>query len=96
MQINQCNTITEVREKIDRIDQLIIGLMGERFQLVKEIVRFKSNADEVIARQRYNEVLKVRREWAEKEGLNADIIEKIYIELMQYFIVEQMNLLKLK
>jgi len=90
----ECNNITEIRNEIDNIDQQIIELIGKRFRYVKGIVKFKSNEEDVIARKRYEEVLLNRRNWAEKQNLNPEIIENIYKTLMKYFIDEQMKLLK--
>jgi isochorismate pyruvate lyase len=95
-QSKKCSTIQEVRTEIDRIDRQVIALFGERFEYVKEIVRFKSNEEEVAAKPRYDEVLKVRRKWAEENGINPDVVESIYKTLMQYFIDEQMKMLKEK
>ena len=91
-----CATINEIREGIDAIDKQIIDLLGARFQYVKEIVKFKSNKEEVEAKKRYNEVLSVRRQWASEQNLNPDVIETIYKTLIQYFIEEQMGLLNQK
>jgi len=89
-----CDTITEIRSEIDNLDQQIIELIGKRFSYVKEIVRFKSNEEDVLAQKRYREVLEKRREWAKNQNLNPDTIEDIYKTLMKYFIDEQMKLLK--
>jgi len=91
---NECNTITEIRNEIDVIDKQIVELLGKRFSYIKEIVRFKSNEEDVVARQRYEEVLLNRRKWAVEQGINPDIIENIYKTLIGYFIDEQMKLLK--
>lgn len=32
-----------------------------------------------------------RREWAQAEGLNADAIEKLYSDLVQHFIAEELK-----
>ncbi len=32
-----------------------------------------------------------RREWAVEEGLNADVIEKLYADLVAHFIDEEMQ-----
>lgn len=90
-----CFTIDEIRKEIDAIDEQIIGLLGERFQYVKEIVRFKKDEEDVLARRRYEEVIDIRRNWAIEEGLNPDVIEKVYHMLMQYFIEEQKRILKI-
>jgi len=89
----ECNTITEIRNEIDNLDKQIIALIGTRFNYVKQIIKFKSNEEDVLARQRYEEVLLKRREWAEKQNLNPEIIENIYKTLVGYFIDEQMKLL---
>jgi isochorismate pyruvate lyase len=90
-----CKTIDEVREEIDAIDKQIINLLGERFLYVKDIVRFKKNEEDVIARKRYDQVLKARREWATEQRIDPDIIENIYKTLIQYFIAEQKKILKI-
>ena len=95
-QSKECSTIQEIRTEIDRIDRQVIALFGERFQYVQEIVRFKSNEEEVEAKPRYDEVLKIRREWAKENGINPDVVETIYKTLMKYFIDEQMKMLKEK
>ncbi len=91
-----CQSINEIRTEIDRIDQEIIALIGERFEYVKEIVYYKSNADEVKAKTRYDEVFEIRRKWATEKGLDPDVIAEIYKTLVHYFIDEQMKILKTK
>jgi len=89
-----CTSIVEIREGIDLIDKQLIELIGKRFQYVKEIVKFKSNKEDVEAKPRYEEVLRVRKQWAAEQNLNPDIIETIYKTMIQYFIEEQLNILK--
>lgn len=83
----RCESIEEIREAIDDIDNEIIRLLGVRFSYVKEIVKFKNkDRDSIIARERYNEVLENRRKLAVDNGLNPDLIEKIYRNLIDHFI----------
>lgn len=93
---HECNSIDEVRQEIDEIDHAIIGLIGKRFSFIKEIVKYKSSIDEVYAKNRYNTVISKRREIAAEYSLNPDVIENIYRVLMEYFINEQLELLKEK
>lgn len=89
-----CETIDEVRKAIDEIDNQIIELLGKRFSYVKEVPRFKKNTEEsIVARPRYDEVIKSRMDLAQKHGLNGDIISKIYKELLEYFIEEQKKII---
>jgi isochorismate pyruvate lyase len=97
MRIQQeCNNIEEVRQKIDEIDISIIGLIGERFSYIKEIVKYKSSIDDVYAKTRYDDVISKRREIANSNNLDPDVIEKMYRIMMDYFIKEQLELLKKK
>jgi isochorismate pyruvate lyase len=89
-----CTSIVEIRECIDLIDKQLIELIGKRFQYVKEIVKFKSNKEDIEAKPRYEEVLRVRKQWAIEQNLNPDVIETIYKTMIQYFIEEQLNILK--
>ncbi|MFW5886594.1 MAG: chorismate mutase [Bacteroidota bacterium] len=90
----ECTSIDEVRTEIDELDQEILKLLGERFQYVKEIVRFKTDKDSVIARERYNWVIQERKKWGEKNGLNGEVIEEMYKLLINHFIEEEIKILK--
>ncbi len=89
----ECRTIEDVRAEIDNLDQQIISLLGKRFLYVKEIVRFKSNSEEIKAVERFDAVIRSRRELAIRNNLSPDIIEKMYRLLIGYFIEEEHNIL---
>jgi isochorismate pyruvate lyase len=91
-----CNNIEDVRREIDTIDNEIIGLIGKRLSFIREIIKYKNNAEDIYARDRYNTVIARRRELAKANELNPDVIESIYRILMDYFIKEQFVLLKKK
>ncbi|MCF6333939.1 MAG: chorismate mutase [Draconibacterium sp.] len=91
-----CKSLEEVRNEIDKIDEHIISLFSERHKYVEEIVRFKNNKDAVIAQDRKDQVILQRKNWAAKNGLNADTFEKIYTLLVDSNIQHELELLKLK
>ena len=94
---DRCTSIEEVRHAIDAIDQELIQLLGKRFQYVKEIIKFKEPTEEsIVAKNRFESVIQSRREMALKNGLDQDLIEKIYRELLNYFIEEELKLIKNK
>jgi isochorismate pyruvate lyase len=93
---HECKNIEEVRNAIDVIDNDIIDLIAKRYQYVKEIIKYKNTAEDVFARERYNSVINKRRELALKHKLDPDVIETMYKVLMDYFIKEQLLLLKNK
>lgn len=90
---SECTNIEEVRNEIDNIDRTIVDLLSERFQYVKEVVKYKDNTPEsIVASDRRKVVLECRRRWAEEKGLSPDVIEKMYVDLIQYFIDEEMKI----
>jgi isochorismate pyruvate lyase len=91
---DECATIEEVRSAIDHIDRELIAALGRRFEYVKAIVRFKNSQEDVIAPERYRAVLKQRRAWATEAGLDPDVIEQMYRDLIAYFIDEEMQVLR--
>lgn len=89
----ECTNITEVRHEIDNIDSTIIKLLAKRFKYVKEVVKYKDGtAKGIEATDRRMAVIKSRKEWAEQVGFNSDIIEKIYNDLIDFFIDEEKNI----
>ena len=92
----ECTNIDEVRNEIDAIDKKVIELLAKRLQYVTEIVRFKKDEVDIIAKQRYTEVLLVRREWAARAGLDPIVIENMYKHLIGYFIEVQKKTLNKK
>ncbi len=84
-----CASLEEVRAQIDRIDEQIVRLIGERAGYVKAAARFKDSEHAVAAPERFAAMLQTRRQWAEREGLSPDVIEAIYRELVRYFIAEE-------
>lgn len=87
----QCKNMTDIRAEIDRLDRQVVGLLGQRFAYVKAASRFKTSETAVRAPERLQAMLQQRRVWAEEEGLNADAIEKMYQDLVNHFIDEEMQ-----
>jgi isochorismate pyruvate lyase len=85
----ECTTIDDVRAEIDRLDRQIVQALGERFQYVKAIVRFKHSEAEIEAPVRRQTVLAQRRRWAEEVGFPPDAVEEMYHNLIDRFIQEE-------
>ena len=88
---DQCESMVDIRAEIDRLDRQIVALLGQRFAYVKAASKFKTSETTVRAPERLQAMLQQRRVWAEKEGLNADVIEKLYQDLVNHFIDEEMK-----
>ena len=91
MQPHECANIDDTRTEIDRIDQHIVARIGERAGYVEAAARFKTNAADVRAAERLEAMLRQRRAWAEKYGLDPDMIEKLYRDMVNHFIQQEMT-----
>ena len=92
---DECANMGDIRAEIDCIDRKIISLIGKRLQYVQSAARFKTSAEgakdkSVRDMERVKSMLGQRRLWAEEEGLSPDAIEKMYSDLVEYFINEEM------
>ena len=88
---DECTNIQEIRTEIDEIDRQVIASFAKRFAYVKAASKFKTDATSVRAKERFVAMLEQRRTWAQENGLNPDVIEKIYRDLITYFIEEELN-----
>ena len=87
---NECLKMQDIRAEIDAIDRQIINAFGNRFEYVKAASKFKTSETSVKAPERFKSMLQQRRIWAE-EGLNPDVIGKLYQDLVNYFIEEELK-----
>lgn len=86
----ECTDISEVRHEIDNIDTIIIQLLAQRLEYVKEVVKYKdATTSGIEATDRRATVIESRRQWAEKAGISPDVVEKIYNDLIEFFICEE-------
>lgn len=87
----ECAGMEDIRGEIDLLDQAVIRLLGQRFKYVLAASKFKTSEASVRAPERFKAMLGKRREWAVAEGLNPDAIEKLYADLVNHFIEEEMQ-----
>lgn len=86
-----CEGMETIRKGIDTLDREIVSLLGRRAQYVHRAAEFKSDAKAVHAVERQESMLKKRREWAEEEGLEAEMVEEMYRNLIKHFIGQEMK-----
>ena len=72
------------RERIDALDIEIVALLGKRFDVIREVAIFKAqHGIHPIQPARIEEVVQRARTQAEKSGVDADLIEKLYRVIIQ-------------
>ena len=91
---NQCISLEEVRNEIDKIDYKIIQLFSERMKYVEAVVTFKSDEEGIVAAGRKEQVINERAKWAKDQGLDPQTIGKIYTLLIDRNIKHELELLE--
>lgn len=86
-----CNSLEEVRENIDRIDNEIIRLIAERGTYVIQASQFKKDEDSVKDTGRVEKVIAKVREKAKEYGADSDMIEALYREMISRFVNMEMS-----
>ena len=86
-----CSSLEEVRSNIDRIDNVIIKLIAERTDYVKQASSFKKNESGVKAPDRVEAVIQKVREKALEYGADPDMVETLYRKMISGFINMEME-----
>ena len=86
-----CSGMEDIQDEIDKMDKDVIAILGKRFEYVKAASKFKTSETSVRAPERFQAMLEQRRVWALSEGLSPDAIEKMYRDLVNHFINEEMS-----
>ena len=81
-----CKSMTEIRENIDRMDRLIVPLIAERADYVRQAAAFKKTRPDVHVPWRIEDVVTKVKALAEKEGMDLELIEAIYRALVDHHI----------
>ena len=76
----------EVREEIDRVDQLIVPLLLERVGYIAQAGGIKQDRDTVRDPWRIEDVVSKAKAAAAEAGGNEDYIEDIYRHLIEWSI----------
>ena len=77
-----CASLADIRTEIDRLDRDIVRLLAARQAYVLAAAQFKRSEAEVKAPDRIEQVVANARRIAEAEGADADIVERVYRELI--------------
>lgn len=86
-----CIDIKEIREAIDSIDKQIVELIACRAKYVKEAAKFKKDKKAVKALDRVQKVIDSKKKLALKHGVSPILIERVYKDMIGFFINEEMK-----
>ena len=83
---HDCATLAEVRAEIDRLDHTVVEAIGQRKEYVHAAVRFKGSESDVQAPDRQRKMLAARRFWAEEKGVDPDLVESLFRQIVAHFV----------
>lgn len=81
-----CKSLGEIRSQIDQLDRSLITAISCRQKYVHAAARFKRSEDQVHAHDRQRSMVAARRQWAESEGVDPDLIEALFRTMVDHFI----------
>ena len=87
----ECNSIDEVRNNINNIDEQIVKLIALRGHFVNEAAKFKKDTADVKAPKRVEEVINKVKNLAQLNGANEEVVENVYRIMIDSFIKAEMN-----
>jgi len=82
LDIKKCNTLSQAREEIDKIDDKIVELIAMRNAYIKEIAHFKNSIDEIKSKDRIDDVINRMRARAIELDLSPNLINDLYIRMI--------------
>ena len=78
----QCVSMADVRQEIDRIDRALVRLLAERLTFIERAGVIKSDRKSVRDEARINDVLAKVKASCERDGFPFDIAEPVWRRLM--------------
>ena len=82
----ECTSMVEVREEIDRIDAALVDLIAERFGFVDRAWQLKSNPQEAYVPWRIQQVIDKVRAHARERGLPPELTEALWRQMIGWFV----------
>ena len=76
--MKQCNSLQEVRDEIDKIDEKLVELISQRSHLIRQAAAFKESVDEVKAEDRIDDIMQRVRKKAIALDINPNMISELF------------------
>jgi isochorismate pyruvate lyase len=76
--MKECQSLEEVRNEIDTIDESIVELIAKRNDYIKQAAKFKESVDEVKSQERIDFIMQRVRAKAIELNMNPNMIEELF------------------
>lgn len=89
--IQRCESLQEIRNTIDALDEQIIPLLCERIQYITQAAQFKESAADTRRFGRIEAIVTRAKAYAAVMGADEDYIESVYRHLIDESIRQEKN-----
>ncbi|MBS9782130.1 MAG: chorismate mutase [Gammaproteobacteria bacterium] len=89
--IKKCESLQDIRNHIDELDEKIIPLLCERIQYITQAAQFKDSAADTRRFGRIEAIVTRAKAYANITGSNEDYIEAVYRFLIDESIRQEKN-----
>ncbi|MDY6487659.1 MULTISPECIES: chorismate mutase [Acinetobacter] len=90
MKREKVESLEDARNRVDAIDDALIELIVTRQFYVDQVIRFKRKSEDIKS-PRIEEVIEKVCVQASQQGLDPELIENIYREMIQHFIRRELK-----
>ncbi|MDY6451245.1 chorismate mutase [Acinetobacter faecalis] len=90
MKREKVESLEDARNRVDAIDDALIELIATRQFYVDQVIRFKRKSEDIKS-PRIEEVIEKVCVQASEQGLDPELIENIYREMIQHFIRRELK-----
>ncbi|MDE7443589.1 MAG: bifunctional 3-deoxy-7-phosphoheptulonate synthase/chorismate mutase type II [Muribaculaceae bacterium] len=91
---NTTESLTALRQQIDRIDNDLLELLGKRMRVAREIGSYKKEHDmPVIQSNRYNDLMRSRVNAGQQMGMSADFIRTVLQAIHEESVRQQIEII---
>lgn len=73
-----CNSLQEVRDEIDLVDDKLVELISQRSHFIRQAASFKNSVDEVKAEDRIEEIMQRVRKHGIALGINPNMLSELF------------------
>lgn len=76
--MKKCNSLQEVRDEIDKVDDNLVELISQRSRLIRQAAGFKNSVDEVKAEDRIDDIMQRVRKKGIELNINPNMLSDLF------------------
>jgi len=91
---DRCATMQDVRQAIDRLDEQLLELLGQRLEYIRRAAQLKTSIDQIRDEQRIESMIAHLKGQAASHGYSEQLVETVFRELIDFSVAHEMQLWK--